>query len=132
VLIIRYEGPKGGPGMREMLSATAALVGQGISDNVAMVTDGRFSGATRGLMVGHVSPEAMTGGPISLVKDGDLVTIDLDRGKLDLKVPRAEINDRKKKWIPIKPRYKNGALAKYASLVRSASEGAITRPISSK
>ncbi|HEU4823708.1 MAG TPA: dihydroxy-acid dehydratase [Nitrososphaeraceae archaeon] len=132
VLIIRYEGPKGGPGMREMLSATAALVGQGISDNVAMVTDGRFSGATRGLMVGHVSPEAMTGGPISLVKDGDLVNIDLDRGKLDLKVPRAEINDRKKKWIPIKPRYKNGALAKYASLVRSASEGAITRPISSK
>ena len=132
VLIIRYEGPKGGPGMREMLSATAALVGQGISDSVAMVTDGRFSGATRGLMVGHVSPEAMTGGPISLVKDGDLVTIDLDRGKLDLKVPRAEIKDRKKKWTPIKPRYKNGALAKYASLVRSASEGAITRPISSK
>ncbi|HJU85028.1 MAG TPA: dihydroxy-acid dehydratase [Nitrososphaeraceae archaeon] len=131
VLVIRYEGPKGGPGMREMLSATAALVGQGISDSVAMVTDGRFSGATRGLMVGHVSPEAMTGGPISLVKDGDLVTIDLDRGKLDLKVPRAEIKDRKKKWIPIRPRYKNGTLAKYASLVRSASEGAITRPISS-
>jgi len=129
VLIIRYEGPKGGPGMREMLSATAALVGQGISDNVAMVTDGRFSGATRGLMVGHVSPEAMTGGPISLVRNGDLVTIDLDRGKLDLKVPGAEIRGRKKKWIPIKPRYMNGALAKYANLVRSASEGAITRPI---
>lgn len=130
VLIIRYEGPKGGPGMREMLSATAALVGQGISDSVAMVTDGRFSGATRGLMVGHVSPEAMTGGPISLVKDGDLVTIDLDRSKLDLKVPKAEIKDRKKKWVPVKPRYKNGVLAKYASLVRSASEGAITRPMS--
>jgi dihydroxy-acid dehydratase len=130
VLVIRYEGPKGGPGMREMLSATAALVGQGISDRVAMVTDGRFSGATRGLMIGHVSPEAMVGGPISLVKNGDLVTIDLERGKLDLKVPRAEIKDRKKKWIPIRPRYENGALAKYASLVRSASEGAITRPIS--
>ena len=130
VLVIRYEGPKGGPGMREMLSATAALVGQGISDSVAMVTDGRFSGATRGLMIGHVSPEAMVGGPISLVKNGDLVTIDLERGKLDLKVPRAEIKDRKKKWIPIRPRYENGALAKYASLVRSASEGAITRPIS--
>src|ERR671925_746764 len=129
VLIIRCEGPKGGPGMREMLSVTAALVGQGISDSVAMVTDGRFSGATRGLMVGHVSPEAMTGGPISLVRDGDLVTIDLDRGELNLKVPRAEIKDRKKKWTPIKPRYKNGALAKYASLVRSASEGAITRPV---
>src|SRR5215218_3429073 len=101
VLVIRYEGPKGGPGMREMLSATAALVGQGISDRVAMVTDGRFSGATRGLMIGHVSPEAMVGGPISLVKNGDLVTIDLERGKLDLKVSRAEIKDRKKKWIPI-------------------------------
>jgi dihydroxy-acid dehydratase len=129
VLVIRYEGPKGGPGMREMLSATAALVGQGISDGVVMVTDGRFSGATRGPMIGHVSPEAMVGGPISLVKNGDLISVDIDRGKLDLVVPRSETNERKKKWKPIRPRYKSGALAKYASLVGSASEGALTRPL---
>ena len=128
VLVIRYEGPKGGPGMREMLSATAALVGQGISDRVVMVTDGRFSGATRGPMIGHVSPEAMVGGPICLVKNGDLISIDVKQGKLDLVISRSEIEERKKKWKPIKPRYKRGALAKYASLVGSASEGAITRP----
>jgi dihydroxy-acid dehydratase len=129
VVVIRYEGPKGGPGMREMLSATAALVGQGISDSVAMVTDGRFSGATRGLMIGHVSPEAMVGGPISLVKNGDVVSVDVKRGKMDLEVPQVEIRNRKKKWKPIRPRYKNGVLAKYASLVSSASEGAVTRPL---
>ena len=129
VLVIRYEGPKGGPGMREMLSATAALVGQGISDGVAMITDGRFSGATRGLMIGHVSPEAMVGGPISLVKNGDNVTIDIKRGKIDLEVGRAEMQERKRKWRPKKPKYLNGALAKYASLVRSASDGAVTLPI---
>jgi dihydroxy-acid dehydratase len=128
VLVIRYEGPKGGPGMREMLSATAALVGQGISDRVVMVTDGRFSGATRGPMIGHVSPEAMVGGPICLVKNGDLISIDIKQGKLDLVTSRSEIEERKKKWKPIRPRYKRGALAKYASLVGSASEGAITRP----
>jgi dihydroxy-acid dehydratase len=128
VLVIRYEGPKGGPGMREMLSATAALVGQGISDRVVMVTDGRFSGATRGPMIGHVSPEAMVGGPICLVKNGDLISIDTKQGKLDLVISRSEIEERKKKWKPIRPRYKRGALAKYASLVGSASEGAITRP----
>jgi len=128
VLVIRYEGPKGGPGMREMLSATAALVGQGISDRVVMVTDGRFSGATRGPMIGHVSPEAMVGGPICLVKNGDLISIDIKQGKLDLVLSRTEIEKRKKKWKPIRPRYKRGALAKYASLVGSASEGAITRP----
>jgi dihydroxy-acid dehydratase len=128
VLVIRYEGPKGGPGMREMLSATAALVGQGISDRVVMVTDGRFSGATRGQMIGHVSPEAMVGGPICLVKNGDLISIDIKQGKLDLVISRSEIEERKKKWKPIRPRYKRGALAKYASLVGSASEGAITRP----
>ncbi|MGB7559091.1 MAG: dihydroxy-acid dehydratase [Nitrososphaeraceae archaeon] len=128
VLVIRYEGPKGGPGMREMLSATAALVGQGISDRVVMVTDGRFSGATRGPMIGHVSPEAMVGGPICLVKNGDLISIDVKQGKLDLVISRSEIEERKKKWKPIRPRYKRGALAKYASLVGSASEGAITRP----
>jgi dihydroxy-acid dehydratase len=129
VLVIRYEGPKGGPGMREMLSATAALVGQGISDGVAMVTDGRFSGATRGLMIGHVSPEAMVGGPISLVKNGDKVAIDIKRGTIDLEVGRTEMQERKRKWRPKKPRYLNGALAKYASLVRSASDGAVTLPI---
>jgi dihydroxy-acid dehydratase len=128
VLVIRYEGPKGGPGMREMLSATAALVGQGLSDSVAMVTDGRFSGATRGLMIGHVSPEAMVGGPICLVKDGDVISLDIKRGRLDLEVTRSEINERKKKWMPIRPRFKNGALAKYATLVQSASEGATTLP----
>lgn len=128
VVVIRYEGPKGGPGMREMLAATAALVGQGISDSVAMVTDGRFSGATRGLMVGHVSPEAMVGGPISLVKNGDEVIIDVKRGILDLEVPRLEIQARKKKWRPKRFQYKKGALAKYAALVTSASDGAITRP----
>jgi dihydroxy-acid dehydratase len=129
VVVIRYEGPKGGPGMREMLSATAALVGQGISNSVAMVTDGRFSGATRGLMIGHVSPEAMVGGPISLVKNGDMVSVDVKRGKVDLEVSQVEIRNRKKKWKPIRPRYKNGVLAKYASLVSSASEGAVTRPL---
>jgi dihydroxy-acid dehydratase len=129
VLVIRYEGPKGGPGMREMLSATAALVGQGISDRVVMVTDGRFSGATRGPMIGHVSPEAMVGGPISLVKNGDLISVNIERGRLDLVVPRSEINERKKKWKPIRPRSMSGALAKYASLVGSASEGALTRPL---
>jgi dihydroxy-acid dehydratase len=128
VVVIRYEGPKGGPGMREMLAATAALVGQGISDGVAMVTDGRFSGATRGLMVGHVSPEAMVGGPISLVRNGDEVRIDVKRGTLDLEVARAEIQARKKKWRPKRLQYKKGALAKYVALVTSASDGAITRP----
>lgn len=129
VLVIRYEGPKGGPGMREMLSATAALVGQGISDGVAMVTDGRFSGATRGFMIGHVSPEAMVGGPISLVKNGDKVNIDIKRGTIDLEVSRTEMQERKRKWRPKKPKYLSGALAKYASLVRSASDGAVTLPI---
>lgn len=129
VVVIRYEGPKGGPGMREMLSVTAALVGQGLGEKVSMVTDGRFSGATRGLMIGHVSPEAMVGGPISLVKDDDLITIDIKKGIIDLLISKAEFKRRGKKWKSIKPHYKTGALAKYASLVNSASEGAITRPI---
>jgi len=126
VVVIRYEGPKGGPGMREMLSATAALVGQGLGEKIAMVTDGRFSGATRGLMVGHVSPEAMVGGPISLVKDDDEILIDTVKGKIDLILSKAEINRRKRKWKPIKPHYTKGVLAKYSSLVQSASQGAIT------
>src|SRR5215212_1428017 len=129
VVVIRYEGPKGGPGMREMLSATAALVGQGLGEQIAMVTDGRFSGATRGLMVGHVSPEAMVGGPISLVEGGDLISIDIKKGIIDLLISQAEFKRREKKWKSIKPHYKTGVLAKYASLVNSASEGAITRPI---
>ena len=129
VVVIRYEGPKGGPGMREMLSATAALVGQGLGEKTAMVTDGRFSGATRGLMVGHVSPEAMIGGPISLVKDGDEILIDTVKGKIDLILSKIEITRRKRKWKPTKPHYTKGALAKYASLVQSASRGAVTLPL---
>jgi dihydroxy-acid dehydratase len=128
VVVIRYEGPKGGPGMREMLGVTAALVGQGLGEKVAMVTDGRFSGATRGFMVGHVAPEAMVGGPISLVKDGDTIDLDIKRGKINLHISKAEMRRREKKWKPIKPHYISGALAKYASLVSSASEGAVTVP----
>ena len=129
VVVIKYEGPKGGPGMREMLSATAALVGQGLGEKIAMVTDGRFSGATRGLMVGHVSPEAMVGGPISLVRDGDEILIDTIKGKIDLILSKVEINRRKRRWKPIRPHYTKGALAKYSSLVQSASEGAVTLPL---
>jgi dihydroxy-acid dehydratase len=129
VVIIRYEGPKGGPGMREMLAVTAALVGQGLSTEVAIVTDGRFSGATRGIMIGHVSPEAMTGGPISLVKNGDRIMIDLTKSKIDLMVSKKELARRKKSWHPVKPRYKTGVLAKFALLTRSASEGAVTIPV---
>jgi dihydroxy-acid dehydratase len=129
VVVIRYEGPKGGPGMREMLSVTAALVGQGLGEKIAMVTDGRFSGATRGLMVGHVSPEAMVGGPISLVKEGDEIHIDTVKGKIDLILSKAEITRRKRKWKPIRPHYTKGVLAKYSSLVQSASQGAVTLPL---
>ena len=128
ILVIRYEGPKGGPGMREMLSVTASLVGQGIGDQVALITDGRFSGITRGLMVGHVAPEAMIGGPIALVKDNDQIDIDVAKGKIDLLVSKTELDKRKKKWKPIKPHYTKGVLAKYASLVSSATEGAVTSP----
>ena len=114
--------------MREMLGVTAALVGQGLGEKVAMVTDGRFSGATRGFMVGHVAPEAMVGGPISLVKDGDTIDLDIKLGKINLQISKAEMRRREKKWKPIKPHYISGALAKYASLVSSASEGAVTVP----
>jgi dihydroxy-acid dehydratase len=125
IIVIRYEGPKGGPGMREMLSVTAAVVGQGLGEKVAMVTDGRFSGATRGVMVGHVAPEAMVGGPIALVKEYDRIIIDMQRSRIDLKVSKGELSKRLRKWKPIKPRYSKGALAKYALLVESASEGAV-------
>jgi dihydroxy-acid dehydratase len=129
IVIIRYEGPKGGPGMREMLAVTAALVGQGLGDKVALITDGRFSGATRGFMVGHVAPEAMLGGPIALVQEKDEITIDMQKSRIDLNVQAKELRRRRKKWKPIKEHYTTGALAKYASLVGSASEGAVTQPL---
>ena len=129
VVVIRYEGPKGGPGMREMLAVTAAIVGQGLGEKVAMLTDGRFSGATRGFMIGHISPEAMVGGPISIIKNGDKIKIDLIKETVDLKISKKEFTNRIKKFKPIKNRYRSGALAKYATLVGSASEGAITSPI---
>jgi len=123
VIIIRYEGPRGGPGMREMLGVTAALMGQGIGDSVVLITDGRFSGATHGFMVGHVAPEAADGGPIALVRDGDTVTLDVDARRLDVD---ADLESRRPEWKKPEPRYKSGALAKYARLVASASEGAVT------
>ena len=128
IVIIRYEGPKGGPGMREMLGVTAALAGQKLGEKVALITDGRFSGATRGLMIGHVSPEAFVGGNIALVKNGDEIKINVEKNSLDLMVPESELEQRRKGWRPRKPNYETGALAKYASLVGSASEGAITSP----
>ena len=129
VLVIRYEGPKGGPGMREMLATTAALVGQGLGDKVAMVTDGRFSGGTRGFMIGHVAPEAFVGGPIALVKEGDEIAINTEDNSIELHVSKEDLEQRKKEWTKPKPNYTSGALAKYASLVGSAAEGAITKPI---
>ena len=128
VVVIRYEGPKGGPGMREMLATTAALVGQGLGKKVAMVTDGRFSGGTRGFMVGHVAPEAFVGGPIALVKDGDKISINTDDNSINLHVSEDELQERKKQWVRPNPNYTSGALAKYASLVGSAAQGAITTP----
>jgi dihydroxy-acid dehydratase len=128
VVVIRYEGPKGGPGMREMLSVTAAIVGEGLGESVALITDGRFSGATRGLMVGHVAPEAALGGPIAAIQEGDRITIDTRTRKLDLEISHAKIARRMSEWKPPAPRYKTGVFAKYAALVRSASEGAITSP----
>jgi len=125
VVVIRYEGPRGGPGMREMLAVTAALVGQGLGDQVALVTDGRFSGATHGLMVGHVAPEAALAGPIAFVRDGDLVSFDIRARRLDV---AADLDARRRSWRSPAPRYAKGVMAKYAELVSSASEGAVTRP----
>jgi dihydroxy-acid dehydratase len=127
VVVIRYEGPKGGPGMREMLSVTAAIVGEGLGESVALITDGRFSGATRGLMVGHVAPEAALGGPIAAIREGDRIAIDTKVRKLELEISDAEIARRLTEWKAPAPRYKTGVFAKYAALVTSASEGAITR-----
>ncbi|MDP2667113.1 MAG: dihydroxy-acid dehydratase, partial [Nitrosopumilaceae archaeon] len=129
VIVIRYEGPKGGPGMREMLAVTAALVGQGLGNKVALVTDGRFSGATRGLMIGHVAPEAFVGGNIALVKNNDEIRIDVEKNTVDLMIPDEELANRRKQWTQPKPNYTSGALAKYASLVGSAAQGAITKPV---
>jgi dihydroxy-acid dehydratase len=126
VVVIRYEGPSGGPGMREMLAVTAALVGQGLGDKVALLTDGRFSGATHGLMAGHVAPEAARGGPIAAVRDGDAIVFDVDARRLTLEVPEAEIRTRMAAWRAPAPRYRSGVFAKYARLVSSASEGAVT------
>jgi len=127
VVVIRYEGPRGGPGMREMLGVTAALMGQGLGESVALLTDGRFSGATRGLMVGHVAPEAARGGPIAALKDGDSVVFDINARRLDVELSAAEIKARLANWREPEWRYKTGVFAKYAALVSSASEGAVTR-----
>jgi dihydroxy-acid dehydratase len=126
IVVIRYEGPKGGPGMREMLGVTAALMGAGLGESVALVTDGRFSGATHGLMAGHVAPEAAVGGPIAAVREGDTIVIDIEKRRLDLEVEPLEISRRLSEWRAPQPRYTSGVMAKYARLVSSASEGAVT------
>jgi dihydroxy-acid dehydratase len=128
VVVIRNEGPAGGPGMREMLAVTAAIVGEGLGDSVALVTDGRFSGATRGFMVGHVAPEAFVGGPIAAIHDGDTITIDVANRRMDVDLSDEEIATRVAAYTSPPPAYTHGVLAKYARLVSSASEGAITLP----
>jgi dihydroxy-acid dehydratase len=129
VVVVRYEGPAGGPGMREMLQVTAGLVGEGLGDSVALVTDGRFSGATRGLMVGHVSPEAARGGPLAVLAEGETVVIDIEARELRVELADDEIAARLRDWRPPPARYTEGVLAKYAALVSSAAEGAVTRPV---
>ncbi len=126
ILVIRYEGPRGGPGMREMLGVTGAIVGAGLGDAVALMTDGRFSGATRGFMVGHVAPEAASGGPIAIVREGDTVRIDIEARTIELKIPADEFATRMKAWTPPAPKYQTGVFAKYVKLVGSASQGAVT------
>ncbi|MEQ9811793.1 MAG: dihydroxy-acid dehydratase [Azospirillaceae bacterium] len=128
VIVIRYEGPKGGPGMREMLATTAAIYGQGMGDKVALITDGRFSGATRGFCIGHVGPEAAVGGPIGLLEDGDIITIDANTGELSVDLSDAELEARRAKWRPRTHDYQSGALWKYAQLVGDAEKGAVTHP----
>ncbi|HEY7382418.1 MAG TPA: dihydroxy-acid dehydratase [Beijerinckiaceae bacterium] len=128
VLVIRYEGPRGGPGMREMLATTAALYGQGMGDKVALITDGRFSGATRGFCIGHVGPEAAVGGPIGLLRDGDIIAIDAIKGTLDVELPEAELATRRKAWSPRESEFGSGYIWKYAQTVGSAKDGAVTHP----
>jgi dihydroxy-acid dehydratase len=126
VVVIRYEGPKGGPGMREMLAPTSALIGAGLGDSVGLITDGRFSGGTYGMVVGHVAPEAATGSNLALINEGDSITIDAESGLLQLNVPDDELARRRENWRPPTPRYTSGVLAKYRALVSSASKGAVT------
>jgi dihydroxy-acid dehydratase len=126
VVVIRYEGPSGGPGMREMLAVTSAIVGQGLGDKVALITDGRFSGASHGFIVGHIAPEAAQGGPIALVRDGDFIVLDTDKRELSVELDAEELKRRKAQWTAPKPRYTSGVMAKYARLVSSASTGAVT------
>ncbi len=128
VIVIRYEGPRGGPGMREMLGVTSAIVGAGLSDSVALITDGRFSGATRGFMAGHIAPEAAVGGPIAAVEEGDTIHIDIANRVINLEIPETVLRERLKKWTKPEPRYRSGVFAKYVALVGSASEGALTTP----
>lgn len=128
VMVIRYEGPRGGPGMREMLGVTAAVVGAGLGESVALITDGRFSGATRGLMAGHVAPEAARGGPIAAVREGDMIVVDIDRRRLDVELSEDEIGRRLSRWTEPEARYSSGVFAKYMALVSSASQGAVTKP----
>ena len=125
VVVIRYEGPKGGPGMREMLNPTSAICGMGLDTSVALITDGRFSGATRGASIGHVSPEAASGGNIGLVHEGDIISIDINNYKIELKVSDEELAKRREGWTPNEPKIKTGYLARYAKLVSSADKGAI-------
>ncbi|HUP04143.1 MAG TPA: dihydroxy-acid dehydratase [Bryobacteraceae bacterium] len=129
VVVIRYEGPRGGPGMREMLGVTGAIVGAGLSDSVALMTDGRFSGATHGFMIAHVAPEAYNGGPIAAVQEGDPITVDVDAGVVNLDIPAVELQRRLAEWKPPAPKYVGGVFAKYSALVQSASEGAITSKV---
>jgi dihydroxy-acid dehydratase len=127
IIVIRYEGPKGGPGMQEMLSPTSYIVGAGLGESVALITDGRFSGGTRGACIGHVSPEAAVGGPIGLLKKGDIIEIDIPRNKINVKLSAKELAARKKKWKPRKPNITTGCLAKYASMATSADTGAVLK-----
>ena len=126
VIVIRMEGPKGGPGMREMLGPTSAIMGLGLGKDVALITDGRFSGGSHGFVVGHITPEAFTGGTIGILQDGDEITIDAVNNRLDVKLSDAELAARKASWVQPSPRYTRGVLAKYARLVATASEGAVT------
>ena len=127
VVVIRYEGPKGGPGMQEMLSPTSYIMGAGLGESVALITDGRFSGGTRGACIGHVSPEAAVGGPIGLLKKGDIIEIDIPNNKMNVKLSAKELAARKKKWKPRKPKITTGCLAKYASMATSADTGAVLK-----
>ena len=125
VVVIRYEGPKGGPGMREMLNPTSAIAGMGLGSSVALITDGRFSGASRGASIGHVSPEAAVGGPIALVEEGDIISIDINNNSLNVLISDEELAERRKKWQPREPKVTTGYLARYAALVTSGNRGAI-------